>query len=172
MKEEEEELQKAIQLCFQAAISTIPLPFGVLLEHMYHMQVSQLSSLDALLFSMAQQVQNAAVHLLPVVIVSHSRVYYDYMKDETDVEDIYETWVCPLTTAHMVYFSSGEEAKAKIDWFENIKKVLFYSWNFNKSALQWQHDNQDISFTGNEAVGTSENNIYVAHALLLLQLDS
>jgi hypothetical protein len=173
---EEEEFHKAIEARFQAAISTIPLPFGVLFEHMYHMQVAQLSGLDALLFSAAQQVQNAAVHLLPVVVVSHSSVYYDEdAKYEQDVEDEYETWVFPLTAAHVDYFSSGErneEAKAKIELFENIKEVPFYSWNFNKSALRWQRDSQEINYTGNEADGTNEKGIYVAHALLLLRSDS
>jgi hypothetical protein len=86
--------------CHSAAVEHLEMvlaemspPFGILLEHQYPMGVSQLNGFDAILFSAARQLQKVHVHLLPIVILSHSTVYYD----EEDKGS--ESYVCSCRTA-------------------------------------------------------------------------
>lgn len=163
-------------------------PFGILLKHMYHMGISQLNGLDAILFSAARQMQQVQVHLLPIVIRSQSTVYYDVQEDEDSASDVdserdidkydeyddhhensYNTSIHPFTSAHVDYILTGNrEAREKTNWLQSVQDVPFYSWDFKTSVMEWERQTQEINFTGNDADGEDESCIYVSHALLIL----
>jgi len=187
MEEEATASNSALQRRLETVLANIPLPFGILLEHMYHIGISQLNGFDTFLFSAARQTQQTAVHVLPMVIKSDSTVYYGVPDAEDsdsdsdskvpqsnpsyDYSNEYKSSVCPLSSAHVDYILSGKknkEARAKMRWLDGIKSVPFYSWDFKKSAAEWERQSTEINYTGNEADGERESCVYVSHALLVL----
>jgi hypothetical protein len=176
----------------KTVLTSIPTPYGILLEHLYHIGISQLNGFDALLLSAARRSGQAEVHILPVVIRSRSEVHYNV--EDPDPDDIpipnlvvsnrmpwddhddvqtneYETSVYPLTPAHVDSFLSphiNSDAEEKIKWWKDITDIPFYSRNFNKSTSCWERDTEYIDYTGNEADGEIETCVYLSHALLVL----
>jgi hypothetical protein len=141
MDEEANAYNAEIQERLKAVLTNIPPPFGILLQHMYHIGISQLNRFDAMLFSAARHIRQTTVHVLPVVINTHSTVYYGVQSEDSDPnskatrsnpdeseeyydnaydseehKNEYKSSVCPLTPAHVDYILSGgnQEARAKI----------------------------------------------------------
>jgi hypothetical protein len=150
-------------------LADIPLPFGFLLDHRYHTGISKLNGYDAILLSAAKQRQGTVVHILPVVIRSHSTTFFRHRYD--DEKDDYHAWVYPFTSSHVdLVLSNGEnvEAQKRAFWFKGISGVPFFSRDFVRSTEQWRGVTEAISYTGNESDGIRENSIYLSYALLVL----
>jgi hypothetical protein len=83
----------------------------------------------------------------------------------------YISSVYPLTPAHVDIILSGSriaEARAKVKWLDDVEDVPLYSWDFKKSTAEWERDDDQINFTGNEADGENVTCVYLSHALLVL----
>ena len=150
-------------------LGDIPLPYGILLDHRYHMGTSTLNRYDALLLAAAKQRQKTVAHILPVIIRSRSTTYFKHRYD--DEKDDYHAWVYPFTPDHVnLVLSDGENAEAekRARWFKGIEDVPFFSRDFDKSAAQWRSVIEDINYVGNESDGRREDSVYLAYALLVL----
>jgi hypothetical protein len=150
-------------------LAGIPVPYGFLLDHKYHMGISKLNGYDAILLSAAKQRPMTVVHILAVIIRSHSTTYFKHRYD--DEKDAYHASVYPFTSAHVdLVLSNGENAEAekRARWFKGIKDVPFFSRDFDRSAAQWKGVTEEINYIGNESDGTREDSIYLSYALLVL----
>jgi hypothetical protein len=76
--------------------------------------ISKLSGYDAIL-SAAKQRQGTVVHILPVVIRSHSTTFFRHRYD--DEKDDYHAWVYPFTSAHVLSNGENVEAQKRAFWF-------------------------------------------------------
>lgn len=153
-------------------LAGVPVPYGFLLDHMYHMGISKLNGYDAILLSAAKQRPMTAIHILPVIIRSHSTTFYKHRYD--DEKDIYRASVYPFTPDHVdLVLSNGENAEAerRASWFKGIKDVPFFSRDFSRSAAQWKGISEEINYIGSESDGTREDSIYLSYALLVLPND-
>lgn len=158
-----------------AVLGSMTPPYGILLDHKYHMGISGLNGFDAIVLSAAKQQKGCTVHILPVIISTFSEIYHDYVKNEREHEkqyqDRFRAYVHPFTQAHVdLLLSDGEneEANEQVKWLEGVKDVPFYSRDFSGCVDSWREDSDDINFTGNESDGTREDSVYLSHALLVL----
>ena len=150
-------------------LADIPVPYGFLLDHRSHMALSRLDGFDAILLSAAQQRHSTVVHILPVIIRSHSTIFFRHRYDGE--KDYYRALVYPFTSAHLdQVLSNGEntEAEKRAGWLKGIKDIPFYSLDFNRSATQWRRITEEIHSSGNESDGTREDSIYISYALVVM----
>jgi hypothetical protein len=149
-------------------LAHIPVPYGFLLDLRDRMDISRLNGFDAILLSAAQQRQYTVVHILPVIIRSHSTTFFKHRYDGE--KDYHRALVYPFTSAHLdQVLSNGEntEAEKRAGWFKGIKDIPFYSLDFDRSAAQWRRTMEEVRYAGNESDGTREDSIYISYALVV-----
>ncbi|KAF9461884.1 hypothetical protein BDZ94DRAFT_1298990 [Collybia nuda] len=170
--------EAALQQRVGAVINEIPAPYGIFLEHKYHIGVQGLNGFDAIMLSAAQQRQDTVIHIFPVLISTKSEVHYG-PESESDSEEedgqrtYFVTRVVPFTTSHVDFllatdYSTRKAAETNIKIWEGVKDVPFYSRTFESAADCWQQHKEEIGFTGNESDGERESSIYLSYALLVL----
>ncbi|KNZ72269.1 hypothetical protein J132_04063 [Termitomyces sp. J132] len=150
----------------------IPRPFGILLDHSYHLGAVELNGYDKILLAAAQNYQDSIVHVLPVIISTVSESYYDeeYDQESHELRSSYNADIKPFLPAHIDILNKRftPEAEQAVKFFEGVEHVPFYCSDFQQSAGLWEQEESEIDFTGNEADGTRESSIYLSHALLVL----
>ena len=150
----------------QPVLAKIPVPYGLLLGHKYHMGASQLTGLDAVIFSAARKRSGVQVHVLPVIISTSA--YYTCIDGE---EDEFETSVYPFTSAHVDYIlKRGQDpSSTTMPWLRELDDIPFYSMmGFDASAKEWHQDRDETNYIGNESDATRETSLYVSFAMVCL----
>ena len=151
----------------RSVLAEIPLPYGLLLGHKYHMGASQLTGLDAIILAAARKCSGVQVHLFPVIISTCSYTG-TYIEDD---EEEYETTVHPFTPAHVDYIlkRGKEPSPTTMPWLRGLERVPFYSMlKFGDSAEQWNTHVEETEWTGNESDATRETSLYLSFALVCL----
>ncbi|KAG5333146.1 hypothetical protein C0989_006212 [Termitomyces sp. Mn162] len=159
------ELQKRVE----KILHHIPRPFGILLDHSYHLGAVELNGYDKILLAAAQNYQDSIDRVLPVIISTLSESYYDeeYDQESHELRSSYNADIKPFLPAHVDILNKRftPEAEQAVEFFERVEHVPFYCSDFQQSAGLWEQEESEINFTGNEADGTRESSI---HALLVL----
>jgi hypothetical protein len=88
-----------LQRRLEAIINNSPLPYGMLLDHKYHIGVQAPNGLDSIMLSAAKQ-RRSVNHLVPVIIETASEVYHAGNEDG-DSGDFYRAEVRPIMPAHV-----------------------------------------------------------------------
>ncbi|KAG6902284.1 hypothetical protein C0995_002216 [Termitomyces sp. Mi166 len=161
-----------LQSHIEKILHGIPRPFGILLDHSYHLGAAELNGYDAILLAGAQACQDSVVHVLPVIISTDSRRYYEEMDQEYHEGDqsYYRAYIKPFLPAHVEILNerSTFATEQAIKFLEGLEDVPFYCSDFKRSANLWEEMKSDIGYTGNEADGERESSIYLSHALLVM----
>ncbi|KAG6915530.1 hypothetical protein DXG01_011027 [Tephrocybe rancida] len=92
--------EQQFQRRVEKILHTIPRPFGILLDHSYHLGVTDLNGYDKILLAGAQTRPDSIVHVLPVVVSTNSEYYYD-SDAQDDNKSSYKTRIKPLLPAHV-----------------------------------------------------------------------
>jgi hypothetical protein len=88
-----------LQRRLEAIITKIPLPYGMLLDHKYHIGVQAPNGLDSIMLSAAKQ-RRSVIHVVHVIIETASEVYHTENEDG-DSSDFYRAEVRPIMPAHV-----------------------------------------------------------------------
>ncbi|KAG6915529.1 hypothetical protein DXG01_011026 [Tephrocybe rancida] len=158
---DEGQLASAHQLVLQSRAETvlhaIPRPFGILLDHVYHMDITHLNGYDTTLLEAVKQRPDSIVHMFPVRLWTDSKVYYDDENEEGE----------PLIYNGRSTPTLEKEARAYV----HLQKIPFFCRDFDRSAGVWHKEQEEINYRGNEADGNRETSVYLSYALLVLPKD-
>lgn len=153
----------------KALLSQIWRPYGIILEHRYHIGVLNLTGFDSVLYAAAKKLSNVQVHLLPVVIkASCYRNFGD--EDESD----FKSSIHPFTSAHADFvLNRGEDPSlTTMPWLKGLENVPFYApAEKDEGPSIWESEREE-DYVGNESEAARETSIYLAFALLFLDLES
>ncbi|KAH7914413.1 hypothetical protein BJ138DRAFT_401694 [Hygrophoropsis aurantiaca] len=150
-------------------ISTMEVPFGLLLERKYCMGTKELSGMDASLIACARARPDVRVHLLPVII-RYTAEWCDIGAEDPFTNRFYAE-VFPFTDADVDYLL-GRGDKVSRSWIQRVGELRFYAPDFERCVVTLESEEiETVNYVGNEAEAWREDSIYLSYAMLVVPAD-
>ncbi|KAF8518728.1 hypothetical protein JB92DRAFT_3141911 [Gautieria morchelliformis] len=178
----------------KSVLDKMPRKYGLLLERKYCKGTTQLSGFDAQLLAAAKTRGDVVTHVLPVLIkfdvcadeYDGAEFYLDAdvfpltdqhvdalvkFRNEVDSDEedecAYPWREKPIRKEPLPISLKGTESA----WIEErkVSKIEFYSPDLSGSFVTWRRVKQEgAEHTGNEAMPTTEDSIYLSYAMVVL----
>lgn len=160
----------------KSLVSGLQTPFGLILDRKYCQGTTRLSGIDALVLEcLKTHRQDLSTDILPIALQTVKHACFN-TEDRSDDPQII-SYVHPFTRGvieAIVRATRQEDSlsdNAGKEW-RKIKGVPFFGLGDSptKCFLEWDKQEEDVNYTGNEADGTRDTSVYLSYALLCFRV--
>ncbi|KAF5372078.1 hypothetical protein D9758_005091 [Tetrapyrgos nigripes] len=153
-------LPPALHTASTELITSLELPFGLILDRKYCMGTTELSGVDATLYSIAKNTPDTITPMIVPVMI-HTATFEPWGDDDVKAQTV--TKVQPFTAANAI-----------IDAVKNLKDIPFYDFHGPEGtqSVEWSSKSEDVNYKGKEAGAEDRDIVYLSYALFCLPSSS